>query len=227
MRITIVFLGMMVFSFPALAQEMAKDALLKQQGWQELLFDGKEPNTFAGQSDGAIIVGTDESVSLLYKPLEIDLAKTPQLSWSWKVDQSVPVTDLSVKGKDDRSLALYVSFPFDYERAGFWERFTRDLVVAFKGEDTPGRVISYVWGGDEEPGTIIESPYLKSAGALIALQKAGTSDGKWLEQKVDIAKDYERIFGQPANKPYQIAISADSDDSKVMSVGWVKDIRFE
>ncbi|MDV7340192.1 DUF3047 domain-containing protein [Terasakiella sp. A23] len=227
MRIAIIFFGWMVFSLPAVAQEAPKDVLLKEAGWLELLFDGKKPNTFAAQSDGAIVVGSDESVSLLYKPLDVDLAKTPKLSWSWKVDKSVPVTDLSVKGKDDRSLALYVSFPFDYERAGFWERFTRDLVVAFKGEDTPGRVISYVWGGDEEPGAIIESPYLKSAGALIALQKAGTSNGQWFEQQVDVAKDYERIFGEPANKPYQIAISADSDDSKVMSLGWVKNIRFE
>ncbi|NVJ91359.1 MAG: DUF3047 domain-containing protein [Methylocystaceae bacterium] len=219
------FLGLLLLvSLTALAQEKPQDYLLEKDGWRILKFDDKNANRFAAQSDGTIFVSSDDSVSVLYKDVQVDLAQTPILSWSWKVDKSVPPTDLSTKGKDDRSLALYVSFPFDYERAGFWERFIRDIIVAFKGKDTPGRVISYVWGGNAEKGNILESPYLKSAGALIVLQKA--QKGDWVRESVNVAKDYERIFGQPANQPYQIAISADSDDTKVSSIGWVKDIKF-
>ncbi|NVK17599.1 MAG: DUF3047 domain-containing protein [Methylocystaceae bacterium] len=210
----------------AWAQEAPNDPMLRADGWLELKFDGKTPNQFAAQSDGAILVVSDKSVSLLYKPLEVNLEHTPKLRWSWKVDRTVPATDLSTKGRDDRSLAIYVSFPFDYERAGFWERFIRDIVVAFKGEDTPGRVISYVWGGNYPQGSVIESPYLKSAGALIALKQATSTTGQWMDETVDIAKDYERIFGEPPNQPYQIAISADSDDTEKKTIGWVKDIRF-
>jgi len=209
------------------AQEKPKDMGLADMGWQELLFDNKKANNYFSHDDGSIIVGTNESVSVLYKDVKVDLAQTPKLSWSWKVDVSVPVTDLRVKGKDDRSLAIYVNFPFDYERAGFFERLLRKLVVAFKGEDTPGRVISYVWGGDEEPGIVMESPYLKDAGALIPLRRVKEAGGVWFNETVDIAKDYERIFGEPPNQPYQIAISADSDDTKIPSLGWVKNIRFE
>lgn len=227
MRVIImVLLGLFLISH-AQAQEAPQDPLLKERGWLELLFDNKKPNVFATQSDGAIMVGSDASVSLLYKPVSVDLTETPNLSWTWKVDRSVPPTDLSVKGKDDRALALYISFPFDEARAGFWERFIRSIVVALKGEDTPGRVISYVWGGEYETGEVIESPYLKSAGALIALQKAKAQTGEWVSEQVNIAADYERIFGEPANKPYQIAISADSDDTKSQSIGWIKDLEFK
>lgn len=226
MRYAIMGLGLFMCVGTAFAQEAPVDPLLRENGWLELKFDGKTPNQFAGQSDGAILVATDNSVSLLYKPLEVDLEQTPKLSWSWKVDRSVPPTDLSTKGRDDRSLAIYVSFPFDYERAGFWERFVRDLVVAFKGEETPGRVISYVWGGNYAEGSVIESPYLKSAGALIALKQASDTTGQWMSETVDIAKDYQRIFGEAPNQPYQIAISADSDDTEKQSIGWVKDIQF-
>lgn len=226
-RLALAFLVALTIITTASAQNKAKDMSLAEQGWHELLFDNKKPNNYFTHDDGSIIVGTNESVSLLYKEVSVDLAQTPKLSWSWKVDVAVPPTDLRIKGKDDRSLAIYVSFPFDYERAGFFERFFYDLIAAIKGKDTPGRVISYVWGGNAEPGTITESPYLKSAGALITLQKAQSSDGVWYDETVDIVKDYERIFGEAPNHPYQIAISADSDDTKLPSLGWVKNIRFE
>ncbi|WP_417793304.1 DUF3047 domain-containing protein [Terasakiella pusilla] len=227
MRVIIMVLLGLFLTAQGQAQETPQDTLLKERGWLELLFDNKKPNVFATQTDGAIMVGSDASVSLLYKPLSVDLAQTPRLSWAWKVDRSVPPTDLSVKGKDDRSLALYISFPFDEARAGFWERFVRSIVVALKGEDTPGRVISYVWGGDYAAGEIIESPYLKSAGALIALQKANAPTSRWVSEQVNVAADYERIFGEPANQPYQIAISADSDDTESQSIGWIKDLEFK
>jgi len=210
----------------ALAQERPKDAALAAQGWRVLSFDGQAQNRFRSHKGREIEVKTEKSVSVLYKQIDVDLTATPRLQWAWKVDKPIPATDLTKRGQDDRSLALYVSFPFDEERAGFWERFVRSLVVAFKGEDTPGRVLSYVWGGDVAHGTVLQSPYLKSAGALIALKGAGDATGTWHDETVNIAQDYERVFGVPANQPYQIAISADSDDSGASGRGYVRDIRF-
>ncbi|SCA57618.1 conserved exported hypothetical protein [Candidatus Terasakiella magnetica] len=226
MRLLTCILFLLIIS-PAWGQEKPEDPILAERGWHVLSFDYKKPNVFRAHEDGSIEISTNDSVSVLYKSLDVDLAKTPVLSWQWKVDQTVPVTDLSVKGKDDRAVALYISFPFDYERAGFWERFIRAIVVAFKGEDTPGRVLTYVWGGAYEAGTVIESPYLKSAGGMTILRKATEPTGIWYRDQINIAKDYERIFDQPANQPYQIAISADTDDTKVTSRAFVKDIRFE
>lgn len=208
------------------AQETPKDAQLAQKGWRILSFEGKQENQFTTQERNIIAVQTNNSVSVLYKKVSVDVRKTPSLSWSWRVDHTVPASNLEEKGKDDRSLALYVSFPFDEERAGFWERFIRAFVVAFKGEDTPGRVLSYVWGSTEKPGTVLESPYLKSAGALIVLRGEKDVGGTWYRETVDIRADYQRIFGAPANHPFQIAISADSDDSAASSLGYVKDIKF-
>lgn len=208
------------------AQERPPDQALAAEGWRVLSFDGQTQNRFHAHEGDQIEVKTEKSVSVLYKKIDVDLSATPRLAWAWKVDKPVPATDLTKQGQDDRSLALYVSFPFDEERAGFWERFIRSLVVAFKGEDTPGRVLSYVWGGDVPRGTVLKSPYLKSAGALIALKGAGDATGTWHQESVNIAQDYERVFGVPANQPYQIAISADSDDSGASGLGYVKDIRF-
>ncbi len=208
------------------AEAPPKDAQLAQEGWRILSFEGKNENQFTKKDGNIIVVQTDNSVSVLYKKISVDVDQTPNLSWSWRVDHAVPASNLEEKGKDDRSLALYVSFPFDEKRAGFWERFIRAFVIAFKGEDTPGRVLSYVWGSTEEHGTVLQSPYLKSAGALIVLRGKKDVGGTWYRETVDIGADYQRIFGVPANQPFQIAVSADSDDSQASSLGYVKDIAF-
>lgn len=222
---TLLFMCFLVPRF-VFAQDAPDDAALMKQGWHVLTFDQKLPNRFNQNVDKAIVVETDNSVSVLYKKVAVDLAQTPKLSWSWKVTDSIGPSDLEKKGQDDRPLALYVSFPFDEERASFWERFVRAFIVAIKGEDTPGRVLSYVWGSTQERGTVLESPYLKNAGALIVLRGTPDVGTTWHRETVDIAADYERIFGMPANQPFQIAISADSDDSKATSLGYVKDIGF-
>jgi hypothetical protein len=220
------FAIVLLSSVPLYAQEAPSDPVLKEKGWELLTFEKKKPNLFQHAGDETVRIVSENAVSLLYRKVDLDLAQTPNLTWSWKVDQAVSPTDLSVKGKDDRSVALYISFPFDKERAGFWEKFIRSLVVAFKGEDTPGRVLTYVWGGDVERGQIIESPYLKSAGGMIILRGARDETGVWYDETVNIAEDYERIFGVPANQPYQIAISADTDDTKEKSDALVRNIRF-
>lgn len=214
------------FGSGAVAQEVPNDSDLAAQGWRVLSFENKKNNIYQQDEQDVIRVQTNSSVSVLYKDVQVNLAETPQLSWSWRVDEMVPATDLSVKGKDDRALAVYVSFPFDRERATFWEGFIRSFVEIVKGKDAPGRVLNYVWGGDVSPGTVLESPYLKSAGGMIILKSAKDDTGVWFNERVNIAKDYERIFGVPANRPYQIAISADTDDTQIDSLAFIKGLKF-
>lgn len=217
----------MILTAPALSDPAAKDPALAAKWWFLLTFEDKQPNLYKQEEDGAIRVESDESVSLIYQKTNVDLSEKPYLSWSWKVKSSPPPGDLSVKGEDDRPLAVYVSFPFDEENASFFEKFVRSLVVAVKGEDAPGRVISYVWGGHEAIHSTVQSPYLKDAGALIILRNEKSAKNQWYDERVNVLADYERIFGVTAVSPYQIAISADSDDTQSHSLGWIKNLGFE
>ena len=68
-------------------------------GWREIEVSGKKANQFVGHPDGSIEVISSSSVSRLYRPVEVDLKATPELTWQWRVDQPVPPTDLTRKGK--------------------------------------------------------------------------------------------------------------------------------
>ncbi len=202
------------------------DNALQQEGWEEIVFDRKQANQFIARDDGGIGIVSNGSVSLLRRPVTIDIEAQPILRWRWSVTKAAPATPLSVKGADDRSLAIYVAFPFIAEEATAFERMERTIVEATVGKDAPGRILMYVWGGDEKPGTVIKSPYFGDSGMMKILHSANTPADHWFEESINIAGDYRSAFGTDAPDPVYIAISADTDDTKSVSRGTVLDLAF-
>ncbi|MEM7023631.1 MAG: DUF3047 domain-containing protein [Pseudomonadota bacterium] len=211
---------------PALVLAQAVDPRLERDGWRPMLFDRKPPNVFRATPDRGVEVISEGGVSLLQRPVSVDLETTPILAWRWRVDQAVPATDLSVRGEDDRSLAIYVTFPFEPGKATWFERMGRGVVEAIAGSDAPGRLLAYVWGGAHELGAMVESPYYGDAGKLVILRPAGTPNGSWRMERVDLQADYRAAFGSDPPNPTHLAIAADSDDTGSTARGWVEGLQF-
>ena len=72
----------------------------------------------------------------------------------------------------------------------------------------------YVFGGDRPRGEIVSSPHMGARGKFVVLRPADTRKGEWLDERVDIAKDYARAFGRPPPLLLAVAISSDSDDTR-------------
>lgn len=128
-------------------------------------------------------------------------------SWNWAVRQSVPATDLSRKGGDDRNISVYFVFvPADVAPslagAGIRSLLGRDDV----------RVMQYAWGGNHGRGSIIKSPYGRG-GVTIPLRQAGTGS---VSESVNLAADYARAFGGTKGALIGLAVSGDSDDTNTV-----------
>lgn len=211
----------------AVAHAETVPADLAADGWRAFTFAGLRPNRFIGHDDGTIEVVSDDSASALYRPLDVDFAAAPCLAWQWRVDEAMPPTDLRRRGRDDRPIALYVAYPYDPAHASFWESVVRAFVELFHGADAPGRIVAYAWGGFGARGQVQRSPYLQAAGGFVLLRPGRDQpDGVWLDEMVDLEADYERVFGDPANPPTQLALFADSDDTDSRSRAFVRAIRF-
>jgi len=127
-------------------------------------------------------------------------------SWNWSVSQSVPATDLSRKGGDDRNISVYFVFvpasvAPSLQGAGIRSLLGRDDV----------RVMQYAWGGNNAKGAPIASPYGKrGTGVTIPLRNAGTGSAS---ESVNLARDYARAFGGEKGALIGLAVSGDSDDT--------------
>ena len=209
------------------AQELPVGADLEALGWREYVYEGLAANRFVGHDDGRLEVLSENSISAIYWPLSADPARNPCLAWRWRVDEAGPPTDLRRHGSDDRALALYVAFPYDPAKASFWEALVRVFVELVAGADAPGRVIAYSWGGFGERGQVQASPYLGAAGGIVLLRPGiRQPQGVWLDETVDFAADYRRIFDDPPDPPSHVAVLSDSDDAGGRVHAFVRDIRF-
>lgn len=149
---------------------------------------------------------SDGSVSIAWTRLPQSEWNSRAASWSWSVSESVPATDLSKKGGDDRNISLYFVFVPEAAAVSLKGKGIRSLL----GRDDV-RVIQYAWGGNVGRGTIIPSPYASSrSGVTIPLRKAGTGNHA---ERVDLAKDYARAFGGKPGALVGLAVSGDSDDT--------------
>ena len=199
---------------------------LVSRGWEEITFDGKPANRYAVCGADCVEIETDASVSMIGKPVSADLSRLPGLTWEWKVESPVAVSDLRIKGQDDRAVAVYVAFPYDSETATFFENMLRPLFVLLRGADAPGRMLSYVWGGFGTPGEVVESPYFGGVNAIIVVHNQATPVGGWIMERVNVVADHQRAFGTTPSMVSHILVSADSDDTGTRNRAFVRNIMF-
>ena len=168
-------------------------------------------------STGSLAVQANAAVSITYKLLDQSHWEARAARWSWSVDQTVPGTDLRLKGGDDRNLALYFAFlpKAEAQRSGA----SRNLRKLLKRPE--GRVLVYVWGGDHGRGAVLPSPYLGARGKTVVLRPSGTGAHA---EKVDLVADYRRAFGEAPQALVALAVSSDSDDTNTVTRGQITDL---
>jgi len=186
------------------------------EGWRSQGFLFKRANDYTGR-EARLEVASDGAVSLYWRQLPPGLWDGGAASWRWQVEASVPATDLSRKGGDDRNLALYFVFlPEDEAR-----RLADAPVTRLLRSDSV-RVLMYVWGGSAPEGRLVPSPYMDGRGATIIVRPAGTGAG---EVRADLARDHARAFGTPPGMLVGLAVSADSDDTDSRIRARISDLR--
>ena len=173
-------------------------------GWQEQRLSLFSSNDYSfGQNLGLVSEG---SVSIAWTRVARDKWGSSGASWSWTVDQSVPPTDLSLKGGDDRNISLY----FVFVPVALAESLEGANIRALLGNQDV-RIIQYAFGGNHARGQVIRSPYgPPGQGVTIALRQAGTGS---FNENVDLAADYARAFGGEKGALVGLAVSGDSDDT--------------
>jgi hypothetical protein len=151
-------------------------------------------------------VTTDAAAGLLWGALGGALRHGRAARWRWRVYEGVPPTDLTRRGADDRALGVYFIFGERTDAA--------QGPLAVLGSPSVCALV-YVFGGNRPRGEIVPSPHMGARGKFIILRPADASKGVWLDERVEIAKDYVRAFGRPPPLLLAVAISSDSDDTRM------------
>lgn len=202
-----------LWSGAALAQAIPFTA-----AWTEQRFALLSSNEFVLNGD-SLDVRSSGTVSLLWTALPRSLWQARRAAWEWRVEASVPPTDLTRRGGDDRNLALYFVFLPEELAVDAEGRGVRALLQA-----PEARVLIYVWGGAHAPGEMLPSPHLGPRGRSLIRRMAGTGAAS---ERVDLDRDHRRAFGTAPASLVGVAVSSDSDDTGTSVVARIARLRVE
>jgi hypothetical protein len=130
------------------------------------------------------------------KQLTLDISNTPILKWRWRVWALPPGGNEKVKNMDDCGAAVF---------------------VVFRGTFPFKKVIKYTWSSTLPVGTVTENPLY--SGVKIKIIRSGKDSlGVWIDESIDVFKDFKDFFHKSPPEIQAIAIMSDSNNTK--SFAW-------
>jgi hypothetical protein len=144
--------------------------------------------------------------STIAREVQVDLAVTPVLEWSWKILELPRGADVRQRATSDLAAHVLV----------VWPRFPEML---------RSRLIAYAWGSSEDAGVVERSH--KTGTVTFFIVRSGTADlGRWLTERRNVVADYERVYGERPENPRAIAISIDTNDTHSTAAGIIGSLTF-
>lgn len=191
--------------------------------WEPLYFKKIEEHsvyTISGDDGSILKAESDASASGIVCKKEFNVYNYPKVRWRWKVSNVYEKGNALEKSGDDYPIRIYIMFKYDPENASFGEKIKYSLVKKLYGEYPPHSSLNYIWANRRHEEHFIPNPYASEA-MMIPLQYGEANVGKWIEQEVDVLKDYRAAFGENPPQTARIAIMNDSDNTRESSDSYV------
>jgi hypothetical protein len=199
-------------------------------GWEETALPNIERRTrydLARDGDVTVLRARSEvAASSVSHALDIDPARTPILSWRWKVSRVLDKADLASKAGDDYAARVYVLFDYDTSRLPFLARSKIALARAFYGDAVPAAALCYVWDNRYPIGTNTWSAYTDRV-RMIVLENGKARVGLWTSETRDIDADFRAAFGEAPPKIIGAVLAVDTDNTGESAESWFGDLAFQ
>ena len=199
------------------------------EGWQPLTFEKIDRHTVYTlvEDGGAVVVKavSEASASGLIRKLTVDPTAYPWLEWRWKVGNVLEKGDVRRKTGDDYPARLYVTFRYDPQRVGFFERAKYGTAKLLYGDYPPHAALNYIWANREEIGAVVPNAYTSKA-VMIVAESGASKAGQWVAERRNVYRDYLRAFGEEPPLISGVAVMTDTDNTGERATAYYGDIRF-
>lgn len=176
-------------------------------GWEDKSFKGQTQYELAPGPAGTVLqASTDGMASGRFKKIRVDLARTPVLNWSWKIEAPYRDINESTKVGDDFPVRVYVVV----------ERGLLGLRT---------RAINYVWASAKPPGSRWPNPFTGQA-MMLAVDSGPAKAGAWVSHKRNVRDDLRAAFGDDVTEIHAVAVMTDGDNGGRRARAWYGDIFF-
>lgn len=212
MKKLLFFCAIVVFTFQAAASQLAIVLLSASNlgngripsGWTIKVKDGKpDVSVCADPTVGPCVHLKSVKASFsLERGVDVDLARTPVLTWRWKVSQLPPGGDFRRSTTDDQAAQVLVAF-------------------------ADRRVLTYIWDTSAPKGTAQSASSIPLVHIFATVCQSGSEQmNRWIEEKRNVAADYERAFGKPAPRVKGLRLQINSQHTGSTAESYFGDVAF-
>lgn len=199
-------------------------------GWQPWILSRFKRNTeyrLVKDEDGMTVVraDADQSASGIIRELDIDVNKTPQLTWRWRVPALIKSADNTDHNRDDSPVRVILTFDGDHSKLDVEERAIAGRVKALTGREMPYATIMYIWENHRPVNDIIESKHTSRV-QMVVVESGISRSGRWLSFARNVADDYRRIYGEAPGRIRGIGLMTDTDNTGERTRAYYGDINF-
>lgn len=198
------------------------------ENWEPLHFDGIERHTEYEvlRRHEAILVQarSENAASGIIRKRPVDLREWPVLEWCWKVDGVLEKGDVRTKSGDDYPARIYVTFEYDSDRVGWFERAKFETIRLAYGEYPPVAALNYIWANQAEEGLVVANAYTGRA-MMITVESGAEQAGEWRCERRNVLADYREAFESEPPRVSGVAIMTDTDDTGESATAWYRDLR--
>lgn len=165
-------------------------------GWHASRKDCSMFNIISENDDQFVRLNVNSKCTSFGKPVTFSTDTLPFLKWKWRVFALPEGGSENKKEKNDSGAGVY---------------------VIFKGAFKLNKIVKYVWSSTLPVGTTVASPYHSNT-KIVVLQSGKENMGEWINQTVNIRKDFTRLFKGEPPLVVGIAILTDSDNTSSSAI---------
>lgn len=173
------------------------------------------------------ISAQDSYANLVHELPALTIGPGTLLRWRWRLDQPLPLADLTRKSGDDVPVKVCAMFDMSLTQLGLVERSFLSLARSVSHEYLPAATLCYVWDHQLLVGTELPNAFTHRVRYVVL--NSGTAQLKqWVAHERDLAADFQRAFGHESEgvvPPLMaILVGADSDNTDGFSLAYVSDL---
>jgi len=158
------------------------------------------------ENDWALEAISEGAASAFYRSVEVNLEKTPILTWRWRVETTLQGVQEREKSGDDYAARVYV-----VHKRGFFDK---------------GIAVNYVWSSSHKKGSAWPNAYALKSSAMLALQDSTSATSIWHEERRNVREDFNRLLGRDVRSVEIVVLMTDTDNSGQAAHAFYGDLSF-
>ena len=149
------------------------------------------------------------------------------LRWRWRLDEPLPLADLTRKSGDDVPVKVCAMFDLPLAQLGLIERNFLRLARSVSHDYLPAATLCYVWDNKLPVGSELPNAFTRRVRYVVL--NSGTAQLKqWVTHERNLSADFLRAFGHESEglvPPLMaILVGADSDTTDGSSLAYASDL---